>query len=312
MPGAPLTTGANMIEDTLLITYADLWHADHLLPHLIPIWKNIRLAVDLSTPEAIRGRLTDWAPFSQVEITRTDFHKAIDCERVLNGVTAVFYTGLQYHPREAEMAYNVIDAAVVMGVKHFVYCSTLHPELRKLPTHETKRNVEEYLTESRLKYTILQPSCFMETFPIKDLLAAKEVKHLAFRRPDVAFSHTSTDDFVQAISVVLEEREVHFYATYQLVSTFPPRTHKQILEMVCQKLGKGFKVTLVPFEMYMKGIQVGSEAGANGYSNDAEQRFYLYVKDRGLVGNPNVTGYILRRQPTQWEPWIEQMLRLLA
>lgn len=235
-----------------------------------------------------------------------DFYKAVDCERVLHGVTAVFHTGLEFHPRETELGYNIIDAAVQQDVKHFVYCSILHPELRKLPTHETKRNVEEYLTESRLKYTILQPSYFMEMFPLKELLATKELKHLELGDPGVAFSHTSTDDFVQAISVVLEEREAHYYATYQLISTYPPRTNKELCELADKELGLNLKVTPVPFGQWIDdGGLGGSAAIATRYGRDAEQRLYFYFRTRGLVGNPNVMQWILGgRAPLQWETWI--------
>lgn len=303
-----------MLEDTLLITYSDQWHATHLIPYLVPIWKNIRLAVDLSISEDTRRILLDSALFARIDITRTDFHKAADCERVLHGVTAVFYTGLKFHPRETELGYNIIDAAVQMGVKHFVYCSILHPELRKLPSHETKRNVEEYLTESSLKYTILQPSYFMETFPLKKILAAKELKHLEFGHPDVVFSHTSTDDFVEAISVVLEEREAHYYATYQLVSTYSPRTTEEVCELVCKELGVNFKVTPVPFAQQMDdGGAGGSGAVATRYARDAEQRLYFYFRTRGLVGNPNVMRWLLGgRAPLQWEAWIARTVRLVA
>ena len=55
----------------------------------------------------------------------------------------------------------MIDAAKSHGVSHFIYASVLHPCLRKLMNHDCKRYVEEYLIESGLPYTILQPSHFI-------------------------------------------------------------------------------------------------------------------------------------------------------
>lgn len=42
-----------------------------------------------------------------------------------------------------------------------MYSSVLNPQLRKLMNHDCKRHVEEYLIESGLNFTVLQPSHFM-------------------------------------------------------------------------------------------------------------------------------------------------------
>lgn len=67
-------------------------------------------------------------------------------------------------------SYNMIEAARTNKIKHFVHSSVLLPSLRKLLHHKDKRHVEEALIESGLRYTILQPSNFMDNFPIQKLL----------------------------------------------------------------------------------------------------------------------------------------------
>ncbi|NEN92955.1 MAG: SDR family oxidoreductase [Okeania sp. SIO3H1] len=57
---------------------------------------------------------------------------------------------------------ELIDSAVKVGVKHFVFISVLGAErgYEDSPTFKAKREVEKYLKASGLNYTILQPSGF--------------------------------------------------------------------------------------------------------------------------------------------------------
>ncbi|NEO56615.1 MAG: SDR family oxidoreductase [Okeania sp. SIO3B5] len=57
---------------------------------------------------------------------------------------------------------ELIDCAVKVGVKHFVFISVLGAErgYEDSPTFKAKREVEKYLKASGLNYTILQPSGF--------------------------------------------------------------------------------------------------------------------------------------------------------
>jgi uncharacterized protein YbjT (DUF2867 family) len=99
----------------------------------------------------------------------TDLTQPSECIYVLDGVTAVYHIGPPFHPKEAGIGFNMIDAALhhskdskngEVGIEHFVHSSVLHSLLRKLINHGCKRYLEEYLIESGLAYTILQPMHF--------------------------------------------------------------------------------------------------------------------------------------------------------
>ena len=64
---------------------------------------------------------------------------------------------------------NMIEAALINEIKHFIFSSVLHPSLRKLLHHDDKRYIEEALIEFGLPYTTLQPSNFMDNFLIQKL-----------------------------------------------------------------------------------------------------------------------------------------------
>jgi hypothetical protein len=102
------------------------------------------------------------AQYPDADVVRGDMSRAEDAKRILSDVTSVLYIGPSLASREAEMGFTMIDAAYQESqqgaLKHFVYSSVLHPQIRKLLNHDCKRYVEEYLIESGLNYTIVQPS----------------------------------------------------------------------------------------------------------------------------------------------------------
>ena len=73
----------------------------------------------------------------------------------------------------------MIDAAVAAysngtGVfKHFILSSVLNSQFSKMLNHDCKRTIEEWIMESGIPYTILQPSTFMDNMPVA-MLAQQE------------------------------------------------------------------------------------------------------------------------------------------
>ena len=70
---------------------------------------------------------------------RGDLLDASTIPAAVAGVDVVFHNAPSFVPNEAGMGIALIDAAKAAGVKHFVYCSVLHPILTKLVNHKVKR-----------------------------------------------------------------------------------------------------------------------------------------------------------------------------
>ena len=58
---------------------------------------------------------------------------------------------------------NVVKAAKTAGVNQFIFIS-FHPMSQECPLQTAKRTVEKHLMESKMNYTILQPTFFMEVW----------------------------------------------------------------------------------------------------------------------------------------------------
>ncbi len=110
-----------------------------------------------------------------VEAVQGDLRDRASIEAACQGVTAVISTvsamPFSYHPIDNNIQkvdldglMNLIDVAKAAGVRHFIYTSFSGNLDLDFPLRNAKREVEQYLKNSGMVYTILRPSCFMEVW----------------------------------------------------------------------------------------------------------------------------------------------------
>ncbi|OJJ02689.1 hypothetical protein ASPVEDRAFT_42193 [Aspergillus versicolor CBS 583.65] len=303
---------------------------------LIPLLYNkpVTLRLAAHTPSSA-STLQAAYPNAQVQVCDTT--SLNDCLRLLTDATAVYHVGPSLHSHEAEIGLNMIDAAVYesqkpdSSFKHFVYSSVLGTQHRNLMQHDLKSKVEERLLLSPLNYTILQPTNFMDAFPISTIAAMQDseiVYQWNLFNPHIPNSLVALKDLAEAAARVLIEREAHYLAQYPLCSTLPV-ANVDVIKIIAERLGKKITVPTPSIEegvekalelLYggkQNGVYVGEQVegdlrwpAAQGdlrpdITRDEAERLVLFYSRRGLKGSPNVLRWLLGREPTSVEEWIE-------
>lgn len=296
--------------DLVLLTCASGKQCSQLIPLLYNRWKHLRLAVNtLSSEESLKTR------WPNATVVRGDMSRAEDAQRLLSGVTTVLYIGPPVHSHETEIGYTMIDAARRESqhgnLKHFVYSSVLHSQLRKLMNHDCKRYVEEYLIESGLNYTIIQPSHILDQFPVEHLLQSEDpVFHASFD-PQVTFSFTVLQDLAEAFATIINEREKHYLAEYTACSS-GPTSYADLIAMLREEIGKPIRTVRKEFfessDQFQKMLAAKYGDVPPG-TRDAIQRLLLYYNFYGIKGNPNVLGWLIGRTPTSVKDFLRQRIR---
>jgi hypothetical protein len=144
----------------------------------------------------------------------------------------------------------------------------------------------------------------------------------------------SLHDLAEAAAKVLNEREAHFYAQYPLCSTLP-MSDTELIAVVEKHIGKHIDIQVPSFETRVDmtfqylyggnkedvfaGSQSGGEAGSSPVSpqgdprpdlvRDAAARLVLFYINRGLTGSPNVLRWLLGREPTTVDEYVQRELR---
>lgn len=294
-------------NDLLLLTCASGKQCARLIPLVYGKWKRLRLVVHSASSEK---RLKEQYP--DADVVSADMSHAEDAQRILSGVTSVLYIGPSLASHEAEMGFTMIDAAYEEsqkgGLKHFVYSSVLHPQIRKLMNHDCKRYVEEYLIESGLNYTIIQPSHMLDTFPVQHLFQQEAPVFPAAFDPKTTFSFTVLQDLAEAFVRVFEEREKHYLSEYTACST-GPISYADVIATMSHEIGRPIKTKQMDYyeaaETFQKRL-FGDSGAPPQATRDALHRLLLYYNFYGIKGNPNVLEWLIGRKPTTIKDYLHQ------
>ena len=219
----------------------------------------------------------------------------------MQGVKAVYHICPNMSPDEVGIGKLVIEIARESGVNHFVYHSVLHPHTERMNHHWQKLRVEEMIFESGLPFTILQPAPYMQ-----NLLASRKsiLEEGVLRVPysvHSKFSFVDLENAAKAGKIVLTEPG-HENAIYELAGT-TPISHLEVAEVferVLKREVRAMKEEIGEGKLHVQGM--------TEYAMENLVRVFAYYNRWGLAGNPNVLRWILKREPTSLEIFIERTL----
>lgn len=189
----------------------------------------------------------------------------------------------------------------------------LHPILAKLDNHDAKRLAEEFLAESPLDYTVLQPSHFCDNFPIRQIIEQIEKQGNAVyssnSSPDMPFCFSTTYDTASAAVKVICEREQHYAATYEIVSigVHDALDYRQAVDCVAKAVGHGIEIKERSLDETIDFLKTGPVA--RGFMADSSlgtaRKLFGYYDKRGLYGNSNVLEWLIGRKPLSYQAWAD-------
>ena len=230
-----------------------------------------------------------------------DLHDESAIRAALQGVRAIYHICPNMSPDEVVIGNLVIEAAQQAGVEHFVYHSVLHPQIEVMNHHWQKMRVEERLFESGIPFTVLQPAPYMQ-----NLLAGWKtiVEEGILRVPysvHVNFSFLDLEDLAEAARIALTEPG-HVNASYELAGT-NPTSHAEVAEILGGVLNR---------EVRAEKEEIGDwrlrVSGMTEYAMENLVRMFEYYDQWGLVGNPNLLRWILKREPTSLELFVDRIV----
>lgn len=324
------------MHEILVITCPSGRQSSHLIP-LLYNRSRFKLRLAAHTSESA-SRLQTTYP--EAEVQTCDISSLTECRKLLSNVTSVYHVGPSLHSRETEIGVNMIDAAAAesqkpdTNFKHFVYSSVLGTQHRNLMQHDHKSRVEERLLLSPLNFTILQPTNFMDVYPVAEL-AKRESPSIEYiwnmYNPHIVNSLVALKDLAEAGARVLDEREAHYFAQYPLCSTFPV-SNADFIQVIGKHIGKEIEVPTPTFEEGVSKVlkllypgESGVYSGTHVHSDlrwpasqgelrpditrDEAERLILFYNRRGLKGNPSVLRWLIGREPTTVDEWVKLQLR---
>ncbi len=149
---------------------------------------------------------------SGAQVVTGDFEDVDSLTRAMQGVDAVYAMATPFEGGpEVEVRHgrHLADAARRAGVAHFVYSSVAGAsEPTGIPHFDSKHEVERYVMDLRLPYTILGPTYFMENFHAPASLEALKEGVLSIPLPPHrGLQMVALDDLAAFTALALELSE---------------------------------------------------------------------------------------------------------
>jgi len=216
-------------------------------------------------------------------------------------VRAIYHICPNMNQDEVEIGKLVIGEARKADVEHFVYHSVLHPQTETMRHHWAKLRVEEMIFESGIPFTIFQPAPYMQ-----NLLANwKSIFEDGVLRVPYSvnskFSFVDLEDIAEVVKTVLT-KEGHKNAIYELAGT-EPTSHAEVAEKLSGVLNRDVRAEKEEIGDWRQRVE-----GMNDYAVENLVRMFEYYDKWGLVGNPNVLRWILKREPTSLKIFVERVV----
>jgi len=226
-----------------------------------------------------------------------------DIERALQGVRAVYHICPNVSPYEFSIGKTVISAARASGAEQCVFHSVMHPQTESMPHHWAKLRVEEFLLESGIPFTILQPTAYMQNLLSHwESISQKGIYPVPYSKESRSCL-VDLRDVAEVAAKVLTEHE-HTGATYELVGT-PPLSQIQIAEIFAEKLGR----PVVVDEIKVDDWETRARAGGMGqYQVTTLKQMFAYYDRFGFEGNTNVLSWLLGRPPISLDEFVQRQV----
>jgi uncharacterized protein YbjT (DUF2867 family) len=226
----------------------------------------------------------------------------------MQDVRAIYHICPNMNSDEFAIGRLVINEARKVGVEHLVYHSVLHPQTGKMNHHWQKLRVEEMIFESGIPFTILQPALYMQNL----LTGWKSIVEDGVLRVPYSihskFSFVDLEDVAAAAKIVLTEPN-HTNAIYELAGT-EPTSHAEVAEIMSRILNRDVraeKEKIGDWKLRAERSPEGTQSKRDKYAIENLVRMFEYYDQWGLVGNPHVLKWLLRREPTSIESFIQRI-----
>lgn len=237
------------------------------------------------------------------EVLVGDLQDAAALRRAMHGVGALYHICPNMHPAEVAIGQQMIAAALAADIEHFVYHSVLHPQTEAMPHHWHKLRVEGLLVAARLPFTILQPAPYMQNLLANWLQICDQGRYSIPYPAETRLSLVDLAD-VGTVAAMILTQPGHQGATYELVGT-PGLTQTTVAAALSAALGRAIQVE------ERDPLDWASAARANGlseYAIDTLLKMFVYYAQYGLVGNPNLLGWLLGHPPTTLADFIQRAM----
>lgn len=189
---------------------------------------------------AVTRNIKDTPPIPGVNWVFGDLQDYSSVPQLVSETQSLFLN-TDFAANMAEFQCNLINEAAKAGVKHIVYLSYgLMPdelvENSRSAVHEHHKQVEQFLLDSGIAYTIIRPSGFMQSWLFELAPVIRQQKKIFDATGEGKIPYIDTRDLAEVVARALSfESEKHKGKTYELTGSEPVNFY-QLADAISQAI----------------------------------------------------------------------------
>lgn len=223
--------------------------------------------------------------------------------RALGGASQVLHICPPMHPKEDELALEMIARAKAAGAARFVLWSVLHPHI-DVPHHRRKQRAEAALIDSGLTFTILQPGRYMQHLEtIWPQVRSSGVHAFPFSTR-MRFSLAHLDDLALAATEVLTAAG-HENAIYELAGP-QPLSQNDCARIISSVLDRPVRADAAALDAYLEKARA---AGMPEWRVETLSIMNRHYDAHGLEGNSNALRWLIGQEPKTFADYVAELNR---
>jgi uncharacterized protein YbjT (DUF2867 family) len=237
-----------------------------------------------------------------------DFTIDADVRKAMKGAASACYIPSRFREDEFEIGKRVVDAAIAEELEHLLVCSAYHPQMRALGHHWKKLELEEYLVDSDLMYSVVQPSMFMQNVRVEWQTVVNDGLYPRPYSIDSRMNVIDTDDLGQAMANILTDQRF-WGATYELCGA-GTISHREMAVIISDELGSTVTAVERDIEEWKKWA---TERGWADYSIKTYVNMCTHYDRHGYKYGNDVTLHALIGRPaTDYRSFIQKFIKRQA
>lgn len=233
-----------------------------------------------------------------------DIQNPKDISKAVTDIDSIYFICPNVSPSEFLIGKQLIDHAKQSGVKRFVYHSVLHPQIKSMPHHWQKMQVEEQVFSSGMEFVILQPCAYMQNILGSLNQILNDGIYPVPYNTNTQISLVDLVDVADAASRVLLTSKRYNNAIYEL-SGPEPLSQIQVASILSESLGKSI-VCIEENKDYW--ISKAINNGVKDYALNTLLSMFDYYNKYGFVGNSFVLQELLGRKPNDLSGFIRNQI----
>lgn len=265
--------------------------------HLIPLLAKSGVEVRAVDPDP--DHVEPLKKLGASEVIVGDFRRDEIIDQEVKGVDKILLILPDGLSGMVSMSERLINAAEKEHVKHFIFSSCLNT-VAELLQHWEKYQVEDMLMGSRLHYTILKPSGYMEMhYPSGKGSIFETGVYTAPITPDQIGNLISLNDIAAAYQKAILSDDEYYYASLDLCGHENLTTEEQV-KIICKAIGKKPQFNVIAAPHFPDNPHASEQIG----------RIAAYHSNHPYAGNSFDFEHLMGRQPTSFEEYVQKVVNI--